>query len=754
MEGYVLIILLIIGTPLIAGIWLISRAINAKESIEELSRRLRSLESEISRLKSDQQPNPLAEPVASGQLFKEAASPKPWPATGIVHPKQALESARSSPVATPIPVIPPVIRAQPPPLGPTSEKAAPTINWEQFMGVKLFAWIGGLALFLGVSFFVKYSFDNNLVPPGLRVALGLAAGLGLLIGGVVLSRRDYPALSQTICATGILILYAATLASHSIYRFRFFALVPTFLLMALFTATAFFLAARLEALVVAILGMLGGFLTPFLLSTGQDNPAGLFGYIAILDLGLILLALKRHWFFLATLAAAGTVFTQIGWLSEFFTSEKYFAGNRIFIPMSVLIGFNGLYLLSGCWAKRRAELELWLAGGALGVGGGSIAITGWFLTFAPLAQRPWLMFSFAFLIDVVVIVLALLEKRIAPAQPIFGLVIFGLLAMWTMKFLTTESLAAALTFYFTFAVLHAVIPVTLLRRRGMTLAFWTTQVFPPLALALMLIPVLRLPAISLIVWPFVLLVDVLAIGLAVVTASLFTVIAVLVLTLAATGALILKIPATLTGLPTSFFLLGGFAVFFMTTGIWLTTKFNPQALQGQAKVSNDLALPANLAVQLPGLSSMLPFLLLMLATLRLPIADPWPLFGLALLLVLLLLAVTRLFFLDWMPAIGLACVAALEWEWHFNHFDPAHPARAFLWYLVFLIVFAVFPFVFFRKFTDRVVPWGTAAMAGPAQFLLIYRIIKTAYPNDFMGLLPALFAVPPLLSLFLVMKKK
>ena len=33
------------------------------------------------------------------------------------------------------------------------------------MGVKGFAWVGGLALFLGVAFFVKYSFDNNLVPP-------------------------------------------------------------------------------------------------------------------------------------------------------------------------------------------------------------------------------------------------------------------------------------------------------------------------------------------------------------------------------------------------------------------------------------------------------------------------------------------------------------------------------------------------------------------------------------------------------------
>ena len=40
------------------------------------------------------------------------------------------------------------------------------------MGAKMFAWIGGLALFLGVAFFVKYSFEHNLVPPEVRVAIG------------------------------------------------------------------------------------------------------------------------------------------------------------------------------------------------------------------------------------------------------------------------------------------------------------------------------------------------------------------------------------------------------------------------------------------------------------------------------------------------------------------------------------------------------------------------------------------------------
>jgi uncharacterized membrane protein len=223
---------------------------------------------------------------------------------------------------------------------------------------------------------VKYSFDNNLIPPELRVALGFLAGVGLLVGGVLLSRKNYPVLSQTLCATGVLILYATTFACRSIYHFQFFGVIPTFLLMVLITATAFLLAVRLNALVVAVLGMLGGFLTPVLLSTGVDNPLGLFGYIAILDVGLILVGLHRRWLFLATLAALGTALMQIGWAAEFFVRERYFEGNKIFVALAVLFGFNALYLAgTGVETSRADELVArWRVARARGAGAGVRAV--------------------------------------------------------------------------------------------------------------------------------------------------------------------------------------------------------------------------------------------------------------------------------------------------------------------------------------------------------------------------------------------
>ena len=797
MEMIPVIILVVLGVPAALAIWLIVRAVQARGRIEELSFRLSELETEIIRLKRDRESakpvEPAPKPVPMPQVKAAAPSPipsfqpapEPKPAFTLPTREQILQRQRAGlpakpaeppaaePAATPAlasgqsqaaappPGIPATALPVPPPLPPIEPERAPqpprpttpAINWEQFLGVKGFAYAAGLAFFLGIAFAIKYSFDHNLISPELRMACGFLTGIALLVGGAWLHRRkQYTVGAQTLCATGVVILYAVTFACRSIYKFPFFDVIPTFLLMALITTTAFLLAVRLNAMVVAILGMLGGFLTPYLLGTQEDNPLGLFGYIAILDAGLILVALHRRWFFLTALGAIGTVIMQIGWAGKFFVPEKYFEGDKILVALAVLLGFNVLYLAAAWWSKFRGLTNQWLSGSTIGLAAVALAFTAWFLTFAPLAQRPWLMFGFLFLIDLVVAALVLLDDEIAPVQPIAGLAVFGLLAAWTARSLNNDLLNAALAFYFIFAIVHSVFPVWLQRRRGVNTAMWGSQLFPPLALVLVLIPIFQLAQVSFIVWPFVLLVDVLAIILAVLMATLLPVLVVMVLTLAATGALIFKIPADLTGMPMSFALLGLFAVFFVAISAWAVRKLKPDAVTKAIRLNEDALQPENVAALLPACSATLPFLLLILATLRLPLANPSPVFGLALLLVVLLLGVTRIFSHDWLPAIGLVCVAALECAWHFNRFDPANPTLPLMWYLIFFALFALFPFLFLKKFGDRVVPWATAAMAGLPQFFLIHRLVTAAYPNQVMGLLPAAFAIPPLLSLIVVLK--
>jgi hypothetical protein len=137
---------------------------------------------------------------------------------------------------------------------------------------------------------------------------------------------------------------------------------------------------------------------------------------------------------------------------------------------------------------------------------------------------------------------------------------------------------------------------------------------------------------------------------------------------------------------------------------------------------------------------------------RLPLANPSPVFGLAMLLVAMLFAVTWKLKVEWLPFIGLACVTALEHAWHLRLFSVGVAIPALCWYLAFFAVFAAFPFVV-RQFQKVKGPWFAAALAGPAHFFLVHQLVKAAWPNNVMGLLPAAFAVPALLGLVGVIRQ-
>ena len=812
-------------------------------------------------------PAPTAPPLAVPPIISAAAEPpalEPPIAARTLPPQPAPDFADELPAAPPdFAVEPPSpdFSAQPvfgqsepceAPVAPAGSIAA-GINWEQFMGAKLFAWLGGFAAFLGAAFFVKYSFEHDLIPPEIRVALGFLLALGLLVGGLKIPRERYDVTAQTFCATGIVILYAVTFACNSVYHFAFFGSFATFLLMTLITATAFLLAVRLEARVVAILGMLGGFLTPVLLSTGHDNPGGLFGYLALLDVGLVAVALHRRWHFLVPLGAVGTVMMQIGWAGKFFAAEK--AG----VAIVVCLGFSALFLAACAFARRRglsspaltwsaaalpcvcfgfalyflgypavgarlgllfafvllADLGLlalaWLEGKPLlaaGAAAGALLFqVGWmaefltaarapaamavclgfcalffatylvarrlgraspeimwsavtlpfvalafgfvFLGYPAIAARPGLLFTFVLAADACLLVLAWCDENLPRLHLVAGLVVFTLLAAWTTTRLTTELLPWALAFYLLHAGLHTAFPLVLEHHRPAAAPTWWSQLFPPLALLLMLGPLFKFDAVSLLFWPCVLLVDLLAIGLALFTASLAAIAIVLLLTLGATGLWIFRVPATLAAEPSLLVVIGGFALLFFAAGTFLTRKFGdrlaaaPQTLPG---------LFGDTRAQIPAFSALLPFLLLIMMTQRLPLANPSSVFGLALLLVVLTLGLACMLAIEWLPACALVGVAGLEYAWHAWHFAAGFATVPLAWFLIFDAAFAAYPFVFRRQFAALTGPWAIAAIAGVLQFPLVYRLVQAAWPNDFLGVLPALFAVPPLLSLVIVLR--
>ncbi|MBK9138771.1 MAG: DUF2339 domain-containing protein [Verrucomicrobia bacterium] len=624
-----------------------------------------------------------------------------------------------------------------------TDRQRPPLNWEQFMGVKLFAWVGGLALFLAVAFFVKYSFDHGWISPGLRVIVGFLTGLGLLVGGVRLHRRpEYTVTAHALSGTGVVVLYAASFAAHGFYGL--IGAIPAFALMSVVTVTAFLLAVRLPALVVAVLGLVGGFLTPLLLSSGEDHPLALFGYIALLDAGLVAVALKRRWQFLVGLAAIGTVLMQLGWAARFFSSEK------AFIALAIFAAFNALFLATFLVAKRADCVSDWLTLPGVALPLVTFAFAFSLATASAVGDRPGVLLLFLLAADLPLLVIALkADARYRMSHVVAGAAAFLILAAWTGGRLTMELLNWALGAYLLFAALHTVFPILRARLSGDGSGLWLGHVFPALALVLVMIPLLRDFSVPWLIWPVVLLVNGLAIGLAVLTGAVVGVLAMVVLTagVVATWLLFATIPPAV---PEFFLVVGGFAVFFFIVGLGLGGKVLAK-LEVAASGPGGGDLPPwlrpsgdqrQVMAQVPASSAILPFLLLMLAVVRLPPANPTPIFGLALLLVVLLLILTRRLDLDVLAPVGLACVLALQYVWLGARFTNEAAAITVAWNVAFIAIFTVFPFVFRGALANRVLPWVTSALAGPLHFFLVYRAVKLAWPSEAMGLIPALFALP------------
>src|SRR5206468_7323936 len=450
MGGFILLFLTVIVMVFVVPAVALAKASRALRAIEDLRQRLLMLEARLHRGGvPTERPEIVAQPKPEAPVIPPVSMPPPLPVT----------------------VIPPAI-PETKPITPveevTMQTAAPpkrTIDWEQFMGAKMFAWIGGFALFLGVAFFVKYSFEHNLIPPELRVAIGFLVGASLLIGGLLLKRKENAVTAQTLCATGILVLYAVTFACRSYYHFRFFGLIPTFLLMSLITAVAFLLAVRSNAIVIAVLGIAGGFLTPVLLSTGQDHPLGLFMYIALLDIGLLGVGQRQRWNVLPILGAVGTSLMRFAWIATFFVFEKYFAGNKVLVVMAVFAGFQALFLAAAAWSKRTAKINRELLTCAIWLAAVAMCSAFYLLSFQTIAQRPTLLFSYLFVVDLGLLALTLIQSRLVIVEALAGLAAFIFLGTWTGNYLTTANLYVALAFYFVFALFHATAPLALQRLR-------------------------------------------------------------------------------------------------------------------------------------------------------------------------------------------------------------------------------------------------------------------------------------------------
>jgi uncharacterized membrane protein len=192
---------------------------------------------------------------------------------------------------------------------------------EKFIGENLLNKIGIIITVIGVSIGVKYSIENELISPLMRIILGYLSGIALLGFGFKLKKK-YENYSAVLVSGAIAILYFITYAAHSFYGL--IPQIPAFILMVLFTVFGVFAAIKYNRQVIAHIGLVGAYAVPFLLSNNSGNVLVLFSYMTIINIGILVISYKKYWKLLYCSAFGLTWLIYFSWyISEYSTTEHF-----------------------------------------------------------------------------------------------------------------------------------------------------------------------------------------------------------------------------------------------------------------------------------------------------------------------------------------------------------------------------------------------------------------------------------------------
>lgn len=334
MEGLTFLLFFII---FIQGFILLARTKHIRQTLDHVQAELRSLRRQAKGGSPVIEEEEEAEFEAVPEIPFEAPAPvvvpkRPEPAKPVCPPPPPQhvfiphgEPAKPEPVE---PVSKPWLESEPQPAEVTpSHPPKSRLQWEQWVGTRGLLVVGIIATLIGTGLFLKYAYDGNLIGPGGRVMITTLAGALALGLGEWTRRRDYGVVARGLTALGFAILYASIFSAYQLYHLL--GATPSFGLSILITAAALAYAVSLDDILPAFVAMLGGYLAPLLLSTGENRPHALFGYLCVLGLGTMACAVVRKWRAVNALVFVGTFLLYTGWFTKFYHPAIRAAGNAL-----------------------------------------------------------------------------------------------------------------------------------------------------------------------------------------------------------------------------------------------------------------------------------------------------------------------------------------------------------------------------------------------------------------------------------------
>ena len=186
------------------------------------------------------------------------------------------------------------------------------ISLEEILFGNIILKIAIVAFILGIGLFLKYSIDKDWIPIWGRVLIGIIVGMAMLISGIKMINNKHKLFSESLFGGGIAVLYLSIFAAFALEGFMFISATYAYVAMIFITILAGVISVRFDAKSTAIFGLIGGFATPFLLSTGSGNYVGLLTYMFMLNLGILFISIYKKWSLLSWMAFLITSITALG----------------------------------------------------------------------------------------------------------------------------------------------------------------------------------------------------------------------------------------------------------------------------------------------------------------------------------------------------------------------------------------------------------------------------------------------------------
>jgi len=183
-------------------------------------------------------------------------------------------------------------------------KPKESFNFERFIGENLINKIGIGVLVIGIGLFVKYAIDNNWLNETGRVVIGFLSGV-VLMALAYRFREAYRAFSSVLTGGAMVVFYFTVAIAFREYQL--FSQTSSFLMMVAITAFSVWLSILYNRRELAVLSLIGGMLTPIMVSRGDGNYHVLFIFITTLNIGMLALSLRKQWKELIIISFTGTL---------------------------------------------------------------------------------------------------------------------------------------------------------------------------------------------------------------------------------------------------------------------------------------------------------------------------------------------------------------------------------------------------------------------------------------------------------------